>query len=90
MQIKLKITIRQLPRSYSIPLGQTHIFRSEFPPYISKRIYFFHSVEFMFLLHRTQGGGELCNALGRDGHMLFFRKFSSHHEDVIPSDRLLH
>lgn len=32
----------------------------------------------MFLLHRTQGGGQLCNALGRDGHMLLLRKLNSH------------
>lgn len=49
----------------------------------------------MFLLHRIQGGRDLCNAPGRDGHMLLFRKLSSQfylsdHEDVFPSDKLLH
>lgn len=77
--MKLKRTARQSSRSIPSLQVKYTFFKASFPSTLLKEV-FSHSVKcLMFLLHRAQGSGvELCNALGRNSHMVLFRKLSSH------------
>lgn len=74
-QIKLKITIKQLPRHYPIPLGQI-VFKVNFPLYTAERNTVFINVELLFWLNRTHGDEELCNGLRRHSHMISFKSLA--------------